>query len=86
MFHYAVGYATIIMSVINIMKGFNISELPKEWKTAYVALIIAPGGTEVVLELLKLWRFISRRNQAQKYKSTSETAGRVKTLARRILF
>ncbi|KAM2314686.1 hypothetical protein TB2_026962 [Malus domestica] len=58
------GYATIIMSVINIMKGFNISELPKEWKTAYVALIIAPGGTEVVLELLKLWRFISRRNQA----------------------
>lgn len=54
MFHYAVGYATIIMSVINIMKGFNISEPPKEWKTAYVALIIAVGGTEVVLELLKL--------------------------------
>lgn len=49
------------MSVINIMKGFNISEPPKEWKTPYVALIIALGGTEVVLELLKLWRLISRR-------------------------
>lgn len=61
MFHYAVGYATIIMSVITIMKGFNISEPPKDWKTGNVALIIALGGTEVVLELLKLWRFISRR-------------------------
>ncbi|KAJ6426209.1 hypothetical protein OIU84_026733 [Salix udensis] len=40
-YHHLVGYSVIILSIINIFKGFNILNPDKKWKNAYIGVIAA---------------------------------------------
>ncbi|KOM58115.1 hypothetical protein LR48_Vigan11g114900 [Vigna angularis] len=54
-YHYVIGYATIIINIINIFKGFEALEVSEgdrynDWKHAYIGIIAALGGIVVLLE------------------------------------
>ncbi|KAL2341371.1 hypothetical protein Fmac_009311 [Flemingia macrophylla] len=77
-YHYAVGYATIIISIVNIFKGFDALENSagdryNDWKHAYIGIIAALGGIAVLLEAYTWIIVLKRRNTERK--TTHETNG-----------
>ncbi|KAK7332404.1 hypothetical protein VNO80_29155 [Phaseolus coccineus] len=72
-YHYAIGYATIIISIVNIFQGFDALEASVEdryndWKHAYIGIIAALGGIAVLLEAYT-WIIVMKRK-----KSANKTA------------
>ncbi|OIV98680.1 hypothetical protein TanjilG_23972 [Lupinus angustifolius] len=67
-YHHSFGYAIVIMSLINIFKGFDILLPEKRWKTAYIGVIAALGVIAVLLEVIT-WIVVLKR----KSKKTNNT-------------
>ncbi|XP_047171216.1 cytochrome b561 and DOMON domain-containing protein At5g47530-like [Vigna umbellata] len=70
-YHYAIGYATIIISIINIFKGFDALEVSvgdryNDWKHAYIGIIAALGGIAVLLEAYTWFIVLKRKKSANK--------------------
>lgn len=63
-YHHSVGYTVIILSVINIYKGFDILDPEKKWKRAYTGIIIALGAVAVLLEAFT-WAVVLRRKKKE---------------------
>lgn len=63
-YHHVTGYSVIILSVVNIFKGFDILEPEEKWKTAYIVVISTLGGVAVVLEAVT-WGVVLRRKKAE---------------------
>ncbi|KAH1054896.1 hypothetical protein J1N35_032961 [Gossypium stocksii] len=63
-YHHLVGYTVIILSVINIFKGFDILEPEKKWKHAYIGVIVALASTAVLLEAYT-WFVAIRRKRSE---------------------
>ncbi|XP_074285116.1 cytochrome b561 and DOMON domain-containing protein At5g47530-like [Silene latifolia] len=61
-YHHATGYSVIILSVINIYKGFDILEPLKKWKTTYTAIIIILGVIALLLEAFT-WAVVLKRKK-----------------------
>ncbi|CAF1857563.1 unnamed protein product [Brassica oleracea var. botrytis] len=59
-YHHTVGYATIILSIINIFKGFDILDPEDKWRWAYIGILIFLGACVVILEPLT-WFIVLRR-------------------------
>ncbi|CAM8953026.1 unnamed protein product [Rhodiola kirilowii] len=60
-YHHATGYAVIILSIINIYKGFEI--LGQDgWKRVYTGVIIALGAVAVILEVFT-WIVVLKRKK-----------------------
>ncbi|MQL69642.1 hypothetical protein Taro_001943 [Colocasia esculenta] len=59
-YHWSVGYAVIILSIVNIFEGFDILEPAKKWKRIYVGILIALGAVALVLEVFT-WGVVLRR-------------------------
>lgn len=49
-YHHTVGYAVIILSIINIYEGFDILQPEEVWKKAYTGIIIGLGAIALSLE------------------------------------
>lgn len=63
-YHHAVGYATIALSIVNIFEGFDILDPEKKWKNAYIGIIIALGVIAVLLEAFT-WFVVLKRKSRQ---------------------
>ncbi|KAK7359876.1 hypothetical protein VNO77_01841 [Canavalia gladiata] len=68
-YHYAIGYATIIISIVNIFKGFDALEMSvgdryNDWKHAYIGIIAALGGIAVLLEAYT-WIIVLKRRKSE---------------------
>ena len=68
-YHYVVGYATIIISIINIFEGFDALEQTvgnryDDWKKAYIGIIAALGGIAVLLEVYT-WTIVLKRRKTE---------------------
>lgn len=50
-YHYAVGYAIVAMSIVNIFKGFDLLLPAEGWKRAYIAVILALAAIALMLEI-----------------------------------
>ncbi|KAH9620522.1 hypothetical protein KSS87_018082 [Heliosperma pusillum] len=61
-YHHTIGYSVIILSVINIYKGFDILEPLKKWKTTYTGIIIALGALAIALEAFT-WVVVLKRKK-----------------------
>ncbi|KAK2394286.1 cytochrome b561 and DOMON domain-containing protein [Trifolium repens] len=69
LYHWGIGYATIIISIINIFKGFNALEVSAgdrydNWKHAYIGIIAALGGIAVLLEAYT-WIIVIKRKKSE---------------------
>lgn len=62
-YHYAVGYAVIILSIVNIFKGFDILKPEKKWKDAYIGIIIAIGAMSAALEVFTWFIVLKRKRE-----------------------
>ncbi|KAJ0017167.1 hypothetical protein Pint_09491 [Pistacia integerrima] len=63
-YHHACGYTVIILSVVNIFKGFQILKPGDAWKHAYTGIIIALGAIAVVLEGFT-WIIVIKRKREE---------------------
>jgi hypothetical protein len=68
-YHHLVGYATIIISIVNVFKGFEalgdfVGDRYKNWKHAYIGIIGALGGIAVFLEAYT-WMIVLKRKQIE---------------------
>ncbi|KAK8629905.1 hypothetical protein V6N13_078722 [Hibiscus sabdariffa] len=68
-YHHLVGYTVIILSVINVFKGFDILKPDEKWKNAYIGVIVALAFSAVVLEAYT-WFVVVKRKR-------SESAGKL---------
>ncbi|GAB2282420.1 hypothetical protein Dimus_016964 [Dionaea muscipula] len=64
-YHHSLGYAIIILGVINIFKGFSILDPEQKWKSAYITILIVLGGISVLLEAVT-WLVVLRRKSSTK--------------------
>lgn len=62
LYHWSVGYVVIILSIVNIFKGFDILDPEKKWKNAYIGIIIAIGVVAAALEAFT-WFVVLRRKK-----------------------
>ncbi|XP_057753085.1 cytochrome b561 and DOMON domain-containing protein At5g47530-like [Arachis stenosperma] len=68
-YHHIVGYATIIISITNIFKGFDVLEKfgdYNSWKHAYIGIIGALGAIAVFLEVLTWIIYFNRKGSENK--------------------
>ncbi|CAN6204928.1 unnamed protein product [Urochloa humidicola] len=63
-YHHSVGYAVIVLGIVNIFKGMGILGVEQRWRTAYIAavcvLVIAAAALEAVT-----WGVVVRRRKAE---------------------
>lgn len=62
-YHYAIGYAVISLSIVNIFEGFDILDPEKKWKNAYIGIIIAIGAAAVILEAFTWFIVLKRKKE-----------------------
>lgn len=62
-YHYATGYTVIILTIVNIFKGFDILQPADKWKHAYIAVIASLGGIAAVLEVTTWIIFFKRKSK-----------------------
>lgn len=69
-YHHAVGYAVIVLGIMNIFKGMAILGVEQRWRTAYVAAVWVLGAAAVTLEAVT-WSVVIRRREAEQHGKTS---------------
>ncbi|WOK95466.1 hypothetical protein Cni_G04173 [Canna indica] len=67
-YHHTVGYSIIILSVVNIFKGFDILEPVKKWKHAYTGILVTLASVALALELIT-WVIVLKRRSRSSEKS-----------------
>ncbi|XP_050205677.1 cytochrome b561 and DOMON domain-containing protein At5g35735-like [Mercurialis annua] len=75
MYHHAIGYATISLSIVNVYEGLDILDPEKKWKRIYTGVIIFLGALAVVLEAITWFIVIKRKKTAASDKHTNGTNG-----------
>jgi uncharacterized membrane protein HdeD (DUF308 family) len=63
--HYIIGYGTIALAILNVLKGFDILGADKIWKKAYVGIIICFAAFALVLEVIT-WILVCHKEKARK--------------------
>ncbi|KAF5943547.1 hypothetical protein HYC85_017624 [Camellia sinensis] len=62
-YHHSVGYTVIILSIINIFRGFNILRPEKNWKKAYIGIIVVLAAIAAFLEGYA-WIIVAKRKKS----------------------
>ncbi|KAL6999941.1 hypothetical protein U1Q18_001095 [Sarracenia purpurea var. burkii] len=60
-YHWTVGYLTIILSIVNIFEGLDILDPAKNWKRAYISIIVFLGFNAAMLEAYTWYLVIKRK-------------------------
>ncbi|TMW98836.1 hypothetical protein EJD97_003421 [Solanum chilense] len=60
-YHHVTGYTVIILSIINVFEGFDALNGQKNWKKAYIGVIIFLGAIAVLLEAITWFIVIKRK-------------------------
>ncbi|KAF4379188.1 hypothetical protein G4B88_010582 [Cannabis sativa] len=63
-YHHTIGYAVIILSIINIYEGFDILQPEEVWKRAYTGIIIGLGAVAVSLEAYT-WFYVLKKKKTE---------------------
>ena len=67
-YHHTIGYTTVILSIANIFEGFDVLDSEKNWKTAYIGVLVFLGVVTAVMEALTWWIVIKRKKAASSAK------------------
>ncbi|KAK6919247.1 AIR12, DOMON domain [Dillenia turbinata] len=73
-YHHSVGYTVILLSQINIFKGFDILDPEDKWKHAYIGILVGLATIAVVLEAYT-WFIVIKRKRSAALKYTHEANG-----------
>ncbi|XP_031275448.1 cytochrome b561 and DOMON domain-containing protein At3g25290-like [Pistacia vera] len=61
-YHHGVGYAILVLGILNIFKGLDILNHAEKWKTVYIIVIAVLGGIAVLLEAITWIAVIKRKS------------------------
>ncbi|XP_065874384.1 cytochrome b561 and DOMON domain-containing protein At3g25290-like [Euphorbia lathyris] len=61
-YHHAVGYAILVLGIVNVFKGLDILHPEQKWKSAYIIAISILGGCAVLLEIIT-WIVVLKRSK-----------------------
>ncbi|KAG6418979.1 hypothetical protein SASPL_121187 [Salvia splendens] len=64
-YHHFIGYSVIVLSIINIFKGFNILHPDQKWRTAYFAVLIGLAALAAILEICT-WCVVLKRKKSSR--------------------
>ncbi|XP_075515667.1 cytochrome b561 and DOMON domain-containing protein At3g25290-like [Primulina tabacum] len=64
-YHQGIGYAILILGIINVFKGFNILKPEPKWRDAYIIVISVLGGLAVLLEVIT-WIMVLKKKKSSK--------------------
>lgn len=73
-YHHAIGYAVISLSIVNIFEGFDILDPAKKWKRAYIGVLIFLGAVAAILEAFT-WFIVLKRKREGSDKYPHDTNG-----------
>jgi heme/copper-type cytochrome/quinol oxidase subunit 2 len=67
-YHHTIGYATIIVIIINIFEGLHVLQPNHKWRRAYIIVLIILGAISIILELVTwiLWFYRRKAVTAKK--------------------
>lgn len=74
-YHHTIGYTTVILSIVNIFEGFDVLGREKNWKKAYIGVLIFLGAVAVVLEAVTWLIVIKRKKTASSDKHVNGVNG-----------
>ncbi|KAH8517929.1 hypothetical protein H0E87_005738 [Populus deltoides] len=74
-YHHTIGYTTVILSIVNIFEGFEALDREKNWKKAYIGVLIFLGSVAVVLEAVTWLIVIKRKKTASSDKHVNGVNG-----------
>ncbi|KAG6677799.1 cytochrome b561 and DOMON domain-containing protein At3g25290-like [Carya illinoinensis] len=66
-YHHALGYAILVLGILNIFKGYDILQPAKNWKSAYIIVIIVLGAIAFLLEAIT-WIVVLKRKSSNSTK------------------
>ncbi|PQQ13794.1 cytochrome b561 and DOMON domain-containing protein [Prunus yedoensis var. nudiflora] len=66
-YHHTLGYAILILSIMNVFKGLDILNPAKHWKSTYIIVIIALGAIALLLEAIT-WVVVLKRRSSKSTK------------------
>ncbi|XP_051128699.1 cytochrome b561 and DOMON domain-containing protein At4g17280-like [Andrographis paniculata] len=69
-YHHFIGYSVIVLSIINIFKGFDILNPEKKWKRAYIGVLIGLACVAATLEVYT-WCMVLRRKKSSQSQNMS---------------
>lgn len=73
-YHWAVGYAIIVTSVFNVLKGLSLLDPEIQWWHAYIVTAISSGIISAALEAIT-WTIVVKRKKASEEKQNQRTNG-----------
>lgn len=65
-YHHTVGYATIILIIINIFEGLDLLQPEDKWTTAYVIVLCVLGGISLIMEIVIWTLWVKQRTKNNK--------------------
>lgn len=68
-YHHLIGYSVIVLSIVNIFKGFDILNPAEKWKRGYVGFLIGLAFVAAVLEVYT-WYVVLKRKASSSPKKT----------------
>ncbi|CAA3010988.1 cytochrome b561 and DOMON domain-containing At5g47530-like [Olea europaea subsp. europaea] len=74
-YHHSVGYAVIVLSIINIFKGFDILNPENKWERAYIGILVVLASFAATLEAYTWYVVVKRKKTAASQKMPNGTNG-----------
>lgn len=65
LYHHSVGYAVVVLGVVNIFKGMGILGVEQRWRTAYIGAVCVLVVAAATLEAVTWGVVVRRRKQAE---------------------
>lgn len=77
LYHHSIGYAVIILGILNVFKGMAILGVEQRWRTAYIAAISVLGAVALMLEVVTWGIVVRRREEESKTFNDGSNNGRL---------
>lgn len=74
-YHHSVGYGILVLSIVNIFKGFHILSPEKKWERAYIGILVGLACAAVILEVYTWFVVIKRKKTAAHPQKLNGTNG-----------
>ncbi|KZV16105.1 hypothetical protein F511_13241 [Dorcoceras hygrometricum] len=69
LYHHLIGYTVIVLSIVNIFKGFDILNPAEKWKRGYIGFLIGLAAVAAILEVYT-WFVVLKRKTSSSSKKT----------------
>ncbi|XP_057765036.1 cytochrome b561 and DOMON domain-containing protein At5g47530 [Salvia miltiorrhiza] len=70
-YHHFIGYSVIVLSIINIFKGFSILDPDQKWRRAYIGVLIALAALAATLEIYTWYVVLKRKKSSSPNKMSN---------------